>query len=354
MGGIPFGTGNDFSQVVGWGRTIPKKDIVGSKLSHFESLISERLEHSEAARLDIWQIKMTSYPSGYVREAGPKERKDGHDVAEVKEANLYPDEMVRKMSNYMSIGVQGYVGSGFEAHRAGNRWANMLVYAQESFKWVFWKRFPDLNRFIQSITQNGKTVLECPVPEERKREASDVPQMTNNPIDFVIQNIPHIWGHEVDLWGEAQSGLESVSNRSGPTDPKQWKPQRANDGRLELMTIENMISYLKKLANIRHHVSRLAQLDTPFEINFYPPEEHEEDKQKPAGKKTKRLLKRRNKYEKKNKICIMCDGEFYEMKDPKSIQFDRFAQIWTLGRKENDDKMGRLVKDELDSRNDDP
>ncbi|KAG0747513.1 hypothetical protein G6F57_005438 [Rhizopus arrhizus] len=355
---IPFGTGNDFSQVLGWGRTIPDKDIVGSKLTHLESLISERLERSEAARLDIWEIKMTSYPSGYVREAGPKERRDGHDVAEVKAPYSGQHELTRKMSNYMSIGVQGYVGSGFEAHRAGNRLVNMFVYAQESSKWVFWRKFPNLNDFIQNISQDGQVVLEWPTAKERKiGVSSEIPQLANNPIDFVIQNIPHIWGREVDLWGEAESGLESVCNRSGPTDPNHWKPQRANDGRLELMTIENMLSYLKKLANIRQHVSRLAQLDTPFDINFRPPEVHQKEVEKVSAggwEKTKALLKdkRRHKYEKKNTICIMCDGEFYEIKDPKAISFNRFAQIWTLGYKDDSGDMGRLVRDELDSYND--
>lgn len=358
---IPFGTGNDFSQVLGWGRTLPEKDIVGNKLSHLEDIISERLENSESARLDIWQVTMSSYPSGYARESGDNDRQDGHDIIEVTEPKEPNQKLVRKMSNYMSIGVQGYVGSGFEAHRAGNRLANMFVYAQESSKWVFWRRFPDLNQFIKNITQNGQVVLECPTPAERKQnteKASDIPQMTNNPIDFVIQNIPHIWGREVDLWGEAESGLESVSNRSGPTDPEQWVPQRANDGKVEIMTIENMVSYFKKLANFRQHVSRLGQLNTPFDINFRPPEVHQKEVKKIKSssnwEKAKALLKdkRRHKYEKSNTICIMCDGEFYEIKDPKSISFDCFAQIWTLGHKQDNINMGRLVRDEVNSRND--
>ncbi|KAI7906389.1 ATP-NAD kinase-like domain-containing protein, partial [Cokeromyces recurvatus] len=326
---IPFGTGNDFSQVLGWGRTIPDKNILGSKLQNLEELICDRLEKSEVARLDVWEIKLTSYPSGYVREAGPKERNDGHDVAEVKNGHLkHEDELplekeetvlVRKMSNYMSIGVQGFVGSGFEAHRAGNRFANKLVYAHESSKWVFWRRFPHLSHYIQNISQNGQKTLEWPNPEEKQKESSkisnnnNIPHMMNDPIDLVIQNIPHIWGREVDLWGEAQSGLEAVSNRSGPTDPRNWKPQRANDCRLEIMSIENMSSYLKKLANIRHHVSRIGQFDSPFEINFHQPEYHLKKTDKleessSAWSKTKAFVKdkSRHKYEKKNIMCIMC------------------------------------------------
>ncbi|KAI8047723.1 ATP-NAD kinase-like domain-containing protein [Gilbertella persicaria] len=357
---IPFGTGNDFSQVLGWGRTIPDKNILGSKLQNLEELISDRLEKSEAARLDIWQIKMVSYPSGYIREAGPKDRKDGHDVAEVKgseQSSLKEDVLTRKMSNYISLGVQGYVGSGFEAHRAGHRLGNMFVYAQESSKWVFWRRFPNLTRFIKSFSQGDQVVLNCPSPEEKQEQkaTSNVPEITKDPIDMVIQNIPHIWGREVDLWGEAKSGLEAVTNRSGPTDPENWKPQRANDGRLEVMTIENMTSYLKKLANIREHVSRIGQFNSPFEINFREPEDHMKEMDKvsnnsSAWTKTKAFVKdkKRHKYDKKNVMCIMCDGEFYEMKDPKQIKFERYAQIWTLGRND-EENQGRLVKDELDS-----
>lgn len=127
--------------------------------------------------------------------AGPQ-RKDGHDVLEIDQRNqrgTYP-HMVRKMCNYMSIGVQGYVGSGFEKHRAGNRWANMLVYTSESAKWVFWRRFPSVTSFIEKVTFKDETLLVCPDPDEHKKKPdTDVPFLTKQPIDFVIQNIPHIW-----------------------------------------------------------------------------------------------------------------------------------------------------------------
>lgn len=76
----------------------------------------------------------------------------------------------------------------------------MFVYAHESSKWVFWRRFPDLTRFIKNLTHNGNILLECPTPDEKllnKRNSTcsttGAPEMRNDPIDFVIQNIPHIW-----------------------------------------------------------------------------------------------------------------------------------------------------------------
>ena len=337
---IPFGTGNDFSQVLGWGRTIKHPNILGKRLQHLEELITERLEKSEAARLDIWQVEMTAYHGGYVRLAGPQ-RKDGHDVLEIDEREqrgTYP-HMIRKMCNYMSIGVQGYVGSGFEKHRAGNRWMNMGIYTYESAKWVFWRRFPSVTSFIDKIKFKDEIILVVPDPDRKGTDglSKGIPQMTKHPIDFVIQNIPHIWGREVDLWGEAKYGLEAVKDRSGPTDPENWTPQLANDKKMEIFTIQDMLSYIKKLANIRQHVSRIGQFETPFEIVF----------REPPSKQDKNWWQNLfvNKYRQRNVICIMCDGEFYILKDPKSLRFKRFAQIWTLGRLD-EHVSGRLVQDE--------
>ncbi|KAI8882591.1 hypothetical protein K501DRAFT_333936 [Backusella circina FSU 941] len=331
---IPFGTGNDFSQVLGWGRTIPHKDILGKRLSHLEQLVTERLHQSDAARLDVWEVELTAHTSGYVKLAGPPTRKDGHDVLEINDSPRQQEcpSMTRKMCNYMSIGVQGYVGSGFEKHRSGSRYTNRMVYTSESAKWVFWRRFPPVTYFIDKIVSRNRTVLRCPHPD-KKASDTGVPVMTNHPIDFVIQNIPHIWGREVDLWGDAKYGLECVAQRDGPTDANHWQPQLANDGKVEVMVIEDMVSYILKLANIRSHVSRIGQFETPFEIHFREPQ------------KTKKLrwYSRwiENKYKLTNTICIMCDGEFYILKDPKTLKFRRYAQIWTLGKDDGRCYTGR-------------
>jgi hypothetical protein len=154
-------------------------------------LITERLHQSDAARLDIWEVELTAHTSGYVRLAGPT-RKDGHDVLEINDQHRQDQSMTRKMCNYMSIGVQGYVGSGFEKHRSGSRYTNRMVYTSESAKWVFWRRFPPVTHFIDRIVSKNKTVLKCPHPDKKSSDTSG-PVMTNHPIDFVIQNIPHIW-----------------------------------------------------------------------------------------------------------------------------------------------------------------
>ncbi|KAI9320786.1 diacylglycerol kinase accessory domain-containing protein [Dichotomocladium elegans] len=306
------------NQVLGWGRTTTRNDVLGYHLSDLETLICDRLECAEAARLDIWKVVMESYDSGYVRDADSDKTQKSR--------------MVR-MCNYMSIGVQGYVGSGFEKHRTKKRLMNILVYTLESSKWVFWRKFPSINHFVESFVYNGQRVLTVPSKPGQERQNSSSASLNNSAIDLVIQNIPHIWGREVDLWGEAQEGLESVTNRCGFTDPEKWTPQLANDGKLEVIALESMVSYIKKLINMRKHVSRVGQFEGPFEIQFRDPTHGHQRKDSGFA-----CFGRPNWYERKNLVGIMCDGEFYMMKDPRSIKFERAAQVWTLGR---NDAQGR-------------
>jgi hypothetical protein len=73
------------------------------------------------------------------------------------------------------------------------------VYTSESAKWVFWRRFPAVTHFVEKIKFNDKTVLVCPDPDNKENDTTseeggeNIPKMTKHPIDFVIQNIPHIW-----------------------------------------------------------------------------------------------------------------------------------------------------------------
>lgn len=101
-----------------------------------------------------------------------------------------------------------------------------------------------------------------------------------------------------------------------------------------MMAIENMTSYIKELANIRENVRRVGQFGESFEIIF---------RRKSDTRKSRKWFD--NKYKKQNVICIMCDGEFYVLKNPKSLKIKRYAQVWTLGR-HDEKRKSRLVVDE--------
>ena len=163
---------------MGWGRT-EGGSVIGDNLESLEQTISDRFEHADAARLDIWEAEMTSYDNGQVRLASePKSTKrTSYKV---------------NMCNYMSIGVQGYVGRGFEKHRTNKRCMNIAVYTIESSKWVFCRKFPQLSQFVDELRQDGAVALKVPM-EKGSSEQDEQPELACSAIDMVIQNIPPIW-----------------------------------------------------------------------------------------------------------------------------------------------------------------
>lgn len=66
---VPFGTGNDLSQVLGWGRYVNGKDVAGHHLEGLNEMVEERLE-GMPAQLDIWEVVIESGDGGWIREAG--------------------------------------------------------------------------------------------------------------------------------------------------------------------------------------------------------------------------------------------------------------------------------------------
>jgi hypothetical protein len=62
------GTGNDLSQVAGWGRTISHQDVGGQRLEKLNKLVADRL-NGVAARIDVWEIKIEVEPGGFIKKA---------------------------------------------------------------------------------------------------------------------------------------------------------------------------------------------------------------------------------------------------------------------------------------------
>jgi diacylglycerol kinase (ATP) len=57
IGIIPFGTGNDFSRVLGWGPTAPSS-LIGSQLQDLKALTKRWLD-STVLDYDIWEVMVT-------------------------------------------------------------------------------------------------------------------------------------------------------------------------------------------------------------------------------------------------------------------------------------------------------
>ncbi|RKP39741.1 ATP-NAD kinase-like domain-containing protein [Dimargaris cristalligena] len=335
---IPFGTGNDMSQALGWGRTV-KKNLVSANLSNLISLTESRLT-GDLALLDVWEVEIKTFPGGYVKEIH-KNDKDS------TKRQTYR----RRFCSLFSMGVQGLVGKEFEPRRTKSRIRNILQYTAQSAKWVTLRKFPVITEILESIEQNGRIVMKTAMPklyddlspEVRARAALPdtdangvpIPVLDIHPIEIIAQNIPHIWGRDHDLWGQAKS-LPIMSQRNGPTDQNNWTPQNSGDGKLEVFIIESVKSYIRKQMTTKDSLGRIGQLQEDFTMRFRNPEVYQ------SFHNNSSHTNRRHKATPPGFTCLMIDGEFYELFQPQTIEIRRHSCIRAIGSGEQN---SRLVRD---------
>ncbi|KAJ1976611.1 hypothetical protein H4R34_003912 [Dimargaris verticillata] len=397
---VPFGTGNDFSHALGWGRTL-QRSFVDNQLAGLCDLTQARLAGS-LAHLDIWEVKITTYPEGHVRYI----QKDRDTPKE--------QSFTKRFCSIFSMGVQGLVGSGFEANRSHSRTLNIMEYVRQSLKWVLFRRFPPITELLHSIERDGQVLLATESPnfvsstyslsttddghnsvsslasetgnhrqtvpsspvldavdttpardESVKRRHSAIGRMESgqaptpthstahsaptspqsatptlkiHPIDLIVQNIPHIWGRDHDIWNRAKLSPHTVTNRSGETLPSNWTPQMAGDGRLEMFCIENVPEYIRKqVPHMSSHLAQIGQFEDRFTLRFHHPETYL--KKSPSAFHLNPL---RHRVTPPGTTCLMIDGEFYELKYPMTIEFRKHNCLRAIG---SDEKHSRMVRD---------
>ena len=153
---LPFGTGNDFCQVMGWGKQ-PKSIW----LSSLRTLTSQIISAQEDT-FNVWDIKVTCKGSNNdgdedgayadIQQWDSKLRRKNTIMkpsTQQNSSNLSPNPkgaqsneegpknenvFSRMMSNYFSIGVESRVGLGFDKSRTSNAIGNKCVYAWEGIK----------------------------------------------------------------------------------------------------------------------------------------------------------------------------------------------------------------------------
>ncbi|KAI8819341.1 ATP-NAD kinase-like domain-containing protein [Fimicolochytrium jonesii] len=287
---IPFGTGNDLSQVLGWGRYVAGSDVAGKHLEGLNKIVQDRL-NGHVTLLDIWDVELETAEGGWVREAGKEKTRT----------------VRRKMSNYSSIGLQGRVGLGFEENRRGSRVKNAMEYSRQSLG-VLVHGAPPITNCVKALVAAG---------DRFELDGNKKLRVTHEPIEMVIQNIPGMWGRHVDLWGVAEMSRSIVREQKGATDISNWTPHCAYDGKLEVFGIGSLRSYFRKQFSFgRKHLQRVGQMPSPFSIEFIP----------------------------ESTFHAMIDGEFYETYNATNITYKRILQIKLIG---SDPEHSRLVSDLL-------
>ncbi|KAJ2851815.1 hypothetical protein IWW36_000776 [Coemansia brasiliensis] len=373
---IPFGTGNDFADALGWGRSVPG-DGVGESMRLLNKTIAERLD-GYTCKLDIYEVTITTYEGGHIKHV---------------EKNMGDKQGMRRytclMIDYFSLGVQGFVGSSFEMHRPGSRSLNILMYTAASAKWVFMKKFPPINETLESISTvpdammadakltdadrarwletaseaDRKQVLLARVAGPRKRSGGrkmtwakepkarrtatardfgegvdeNLPVIQDKPIEIDIQNVARFWGRNIDVWDGAHAESSTLSSVNGVTDPSTWSPQYAGDGKLELFGVRNISDYaLNQLpARKSYRISRLAQMGSPVALHFRSPENYPPRSSNPLSSR---------KSIEQGLLYAMCDGEFIEMFRPQDIIVSRKVTLKAIGKSP---ETSRIVLDTI-------
>ncbi|KAJ2665590.1 hypothetical protein IWW48_000041 [Coemansia sp. RSA 1200] len=375
---IPFGTGNDFSDALGWGRSVPG-NAVGESMRQLNKIITERLD-GYTCKLDIYEITFTTYDDGHIKHV---------------EKNMFEKPGMKRhkclMIDYFSLGVQGFVGSSFELHRPGKRSLNILMYTVAAAKWVFLKKFPPVNEALESISTvpdhikndpnmtdadrakwletaseaERRQVLLARVAGPRKRSGGrkmtwtkepkarhtatardfgegvdeNVPVIQSKPIEIDVQNVARFWGRNIDVWNNAEEAgpCKTLSNTNGVTDRGTWTPQYAGDGKLELFGVRNIGDYALNQMPGRntYRIDRLAQMGSPLVLHFRHPQDYPPRSRNPLTD---------HKTIEQGLLYSMCDGEFIEMYHPRDVIISRKVTLKAVGRSP---ETSRIVLDTI-------
>ena len=344
FGAMPFGTGNDLSNALGFGTECQVGDI-----NNFQRVLYTYIIGVES-KIDIWElsIKMDQL-NGAIYDVV----KDGEKIKEDEEKNKILT-FKKTFVNYFSLGFDARVGFEFEQRRTSNRCCNKVIYALEGARRIFCcKKNYGLTQLLDSFLE-GKTSSEIintsndnnnniniitekspdsdieevpndPLLEEKEKinienDNSDEKRfvfktktddkkdivLKGNPVSLVCQNIDFYMGGTRDIWGKT-SHLGIHQEESSKADYQEYKrqvvdnfkKQAFDDKQIEFFTFENGIEFgLERVA--RGLAKRVYQGPGPVYLEF----------KKDPDETEKVAL---------TKVYINCDGEFYHLQNPKEI-----------------------------------
>ena len=272
FGILPFGSGNDLSAMLGWGRD-PPSDM-------FEPYIEEWLL-ATPCNFDFWLIKGEVSGDGGIGRVNktPKQVSKSHIEENGSKKLLFQ----RLMSNYFSIGLDARIGLGFDKHRTKTKCCNKIMYCWEGFKKMFCcLKTPRIPEIISSINCNEEVII------DNNSEEFALPSDTSV---LLALNIRTYAGGDNYVWEKARS-----------LSQKKWNKQSANDGALELMIFRGKLGLgLEQIKCTQGQAKRVAQTLGPLQVNFNDTE---------------------------SKCYMQIDGEYYYMEKPKILTIE----LWERSR----------------------
>jgi hypothetical protein len=272
--GLPLGTGNDSVQSQGWRSHLSRNKVNEDGIQHE---LEKRL-FAPCVRYDLWRVAARA--------------RDDMPMSIVTRGNAIAS-LNRIMCHYMSIGLQGDVGTKFEENRKKSRWANFGEYAHQSLRLALRERILRLGDFINYIETADLTNNVC------KHWLKDSAKMY---VELIISNILGIWGRRVPLWQMSTMEPSILRPAEGGANMAHWKQHaRLNDELLECYAIPSRLDYfLKQMPVFRKTLKRLGQFKW-LNIHLLP-----------------------------CKIHVMLDGDFYTIKDADALEVSHLGQIYVV------------------------
>ena len=334
FGSMPFGTGNDLSNALGFGNACDVGDI-----DHFQRVLYTYLIGVNS-KIDIWELSINM---DKINGAMYDVITNGEKIKEDNDKNKILT-FKKTFVNYFSLGFDARVGFQFEQRRTSNRCCNKVVYAVEAAKRIFCcKKNYGLSNLLDSFLEGNNENNNKINPENtlntisEKSSDSDIEEVPNeplitleniitdkkfifktktenqtdvvlkgNPVSLICQNIDFYMGGTRNIWDKTSHiGIqqEELSKEQYREYKRQvidnWQKQAFDDKKIEFFTFEHGIEMgLERVA--RGLAKRVYQGPGPIFLEF---------KKNPDETEREALMK----------VYINCDGEFYHLQNPAEI-----------------------------------
>uniref|UniRef100_A0A7S4V475 Diacylglycerol kinase n=1 Tax=Alexandrium monilatum TaxID=311494 RepID=A0A7S4V475_9DINO len=331
LGIVPFGTGNDFANVTGWGTKGPPKDFLKEKQG-FKGLEDyvRRWLRADSKSYDIWEVSLRTHKSGSLQfiDDGKKVCTDKHvqrhHIKELPEGGL---EMSKYMCNYFSMGLDARIGVGFDKNRQGGQAANKAVYGWEGTKKLLFKRKGLIANITESmrLVENSKTMEkacdghdqssypsgEVVFTTENSQEAEG-DRLLGNPVNLIFLNIPSIAGG-LDIWNWSDRNMGTNASR----ELLQARQDFA-DGKLECLAYRTGIGYVLEQVRappVSGRGHRVYSGGGPLRLKFKSPTDEG-------------FIKGTSHC--KGRTYMQVDGEYFIVREPDSVVIRHHCAIQVL------------------------
>jgi diacylglycerol kinase (ATP) len=295
FGTIPYGTGNDFGRVLGWGTSNPT-NVFDNEMEVFKNLVRSWLE-ATPKDFDLWEVTVEMSNRGRIR----KWKGDESVVVKDETKKRRPvKKLVKLMSNYFSFGVESQIGIEFDKRRTSSQTLNKGVYIMEGFK----KMFTPTSRIgdaVEHCYSNDRLVFTT------DEEEGNVPILRGNPVSLIFLNINSFAGG-CDIWSESK--YIGLNNH----EPLSFTDQLFSDRKLEVLSYQTLVGFgweqFRRLHKfIPSFGQRIAQVEGMATMSF------------------------------KNDVNVFAqvDGEFFHLERPKRITINHKVTTKVLERTIDED-----------------